>query len=522
LPKTGTLTEGKMKVVEVLGNRDELAKQAVLANDMDDPVVLAAWEWAKKVVDSPKELKKVYPRLDSIPFSSEYQFFASLNSWWKDQNVIFLNGAPEVIMEKCGLSKEEKQELQDQIDEQTSEGKRLIGMARKMVSDDKEELVQEDTKSGFEWMGILAFTDPVRSDVKDALKKTSKAGIRLMVITGDYAKTAQSVMRQLELDVAPERVILGEQLKDMAEKDLLDLIRSTDQPLLFARTKPNQKLKIVEVLKRNGEVVAMMGDGVNDAPAVSKADIGIVVAEASDVAKESADLVLLDSSFSTIVAAIEEGRGIFNNARKVILFLMCDAFEGIFLVLVSTVMRLPLPVTAMQILWINLISDGFPNLALTVDPKTPDIMNRPPRSPKENLVAPWMYKLIGVVSLTGGVTAYILYTTFLNRSGDLTLARSIAFATIGVNSSIYVYSVRTLTRHFWKSPIFENKWLLIAVLASFVFQFLPFWIAPMRKVFNVVPLGVNWSWVFLASFIVFMVIEVFKLLFKRSWEGQHA
>ena len=316
-------------------------------------------------------------------------------------------------------------------------------------------------------------------------------------------------------------MLTGTELRAMSEEDLSRFIFRSRDTLLFARTKPNQKLDIITALKRNNEVVAMMGDGVNDVPAISRADIGIVVGEASDVAKESAVLVLLDSSFSTIVAAVEEGRVIFDNTRKVILYLMCDAFEGIFVVLFSTLIRLPLPITAIQILWINLISDGFPHLALTVDPKNPSIMSHPPRSPKENLVSKWMYKLIGIVSLTGGITASLIYLYILKTTQDVTIARSVIFATIGINSLIYVFSVRTLTRPFWEEGFFDNKWLLLAVFAGMGFQFLPFSFESLRDAFGIVPLGILWGYVFSASILMFLVIEMSKWVFRFHFNHVH-
>ena len=519
--KTGTLTEGKMKMVSLIGDQDTLVIQSVLANDLDDPVVIAAWEWASNLVDSTKEVTQKFPRLDSIPFSSEHQYFACLNKWEDSENIIFVNGAPEVVMDLCSLDGDAKSKLLDRLDELTSEGMRTLGMARKIVLSSKEKLEEADIGEDFEWVGLLAYTDPVRPDVKESLAKTNKAGIRIIVITGDYTKTALSVLKKLDLGVSDENVLTGTELQEMSEEDLLKFISRSRDTLLFARTKPDQKLDIITALKKNNEVVAMMGDGVNDAPAISRADIGIVVEEASDVAKESADLVLLDSSFSTIIAAIEEGRVIFDNTRKVILYLMCDAFEGIFVVLFSTLMRLPLPITAIQILWINLISDGFPHLALTVDPKNPGIMNRPPRSPKEALVSKWMCKLIGIVSLTGGITAFLMYTYFLKSTQDVTIARSMAFATIGINSLIYVFSVRTLTRPFWEEGFLDNKWLILAVLVGMGFQFLPFSFESLRNIFGIAPLGVLWVYVFGASALMFLVIEVFKWVFRAHFNHVH-
>jgi Ca2+-transporting ATPase len=273
----------------------------------------------------------------------------------------------------------------------------------------------------------------------------------------------------------------------------------------------------VQALKKNGEVVAMMGDGVNDAPALKTADIGIVVGEASDVAKESADLVLLDSSFATIVAAIEEGRGIFDNVRKIILYLMSDSFEEIFAVVGVIVLSatfipgLPLPITAAQILWINLVSDGFPDIALTIDPKAPDLMQRKPRSPHEGLISAWMRELILVVSVAGGITALILFIYFFQTTQNVELARSIAFATLGVNSLVYVFSIKTLKKPFWVENPLDNRWLNLAVLVGLGFQILPFVSERLRGFFGVTTLTLSqWGLVFATSILMFIIIEVSK------------
>ncbi|MBT6401246.1 HAD-IC family P-type ATPase [candidate division WWE3 bacterium] len=519
--KTGTLTEGKMQVVNVIGEEHELVRQVTLANDLDTSTVIAAWEWGSdKISDDEKQKMSIHERLDSLPFTSENKFSASLYPS-DDNNVLFVTGAPDIVLEYTNLSEGEKEKIRSKIKDFAEKGKRTLAFARKEMPLSKKRLSDDDIKEGLNWVGMLAFTDPVRKDVKDALKKTRKAGIKLIVITGDYAETARSVLRELELDVAEKDIILGEDLERLSGRELEKRIfRDEGSIKLFARTRPHQKLKIVETLKAHGEVVAMMGDGVNDAPALSRADIGVVVGEASDVAKESADLVLLDSSFSTIVAAIEEGRGLFDNLRKIILYLMIDAFEGILVVLSSIILRLPLPITAIHILWINLLSDGFPHLALTVDPKAPGLMERGPRSPKEPLITGWMSWLIAIVSLSGWVFALGSFIYVLRTTGDLTMARSVAFATIGVNSLIYVFSVRTLTDPFWNADPLENKWLLLAVGVGLVFQVFPFATEATRAFFKITSIGYYWVMVFGAAFLMFFVIEVFKWVFRHRMAGR--
>ncbi len=520
--KTGTLTEGKMQVVNVVGDEIQLATQVAIANDLDDPVVIAAWEWGTTKVGDVDTFPKKHQRFDSMPFSSEKQYFASLNRWSVEHNMVFVNGAPEVILARAALPEGEKKILLERIESLSGEGKRLLGFARKKVSISKETLEDADVDEDLEWMGLLAFSDPIREDVKEALKKTQNAGIRLIVITGDYAKTALSVLEQLDLSISEEAVILGDALKEMTDEELAQRISGLKSTVLFARTKPDQKLKIVDTLKKLGEVVAMTGDGVNDAPALSKADIGVVVSEASDVAKESADLVLLDSSFATIVEAIEEGRGIFDNIRKILLYLMSDAFEEILVVLATLVLGLPLPITAAQVLWVNLISDGFPNLALTVDPKASGIMNKPPRSPKEPLVASWVVDIIVLVSLIGGIFAFGLFFYSWKLTGHVEFAQSVTFATVGVNSLVYVFSIRALQNPFWHGGFSRNRWLVGSVLMGLVLQVLPFVLPGFRAFFDLRPLGWFWVPVFGASILMFISIEILKWVFKARLRHSNA
>lgn len=513
--KTGTLTAGRMKVVEVLGNKKMLAEQAKLANDLDDPIVIAAWEWAKKQIESDISEHK-NERIDSIPFSSKARFFASLNKWSSKKNMLFVNGAAEYLLEWSSLSASEKQKVYKQIDKLTLDGKRVLGMARKTTSSSYKKINEKNVKTNLDWVGLLAFEDPVRRGVQAALKKTQKAGIRTLIITGDYTQTALAVMKKLELEIKDENVLTGSDLLTLSQENLAKKLTG-NEIYLFARTTPDQKLKIVEALKENGEVVAMMGDGVNDAPALKKADIGIVVGTATDVAKGSADLVLLDSNFATIVAAVEEGRGIFDNIRKVILYLMTDAFSEIVAIVGSILMGLPLAVTAVQILWINLVSDGFPNLALTVDPKAEGLMSRRPRPANSNVVANWMKVLISSVSLVGGVSALILFQYYFNQTSDLILARSVAFATLGVNSLVYVFSIRTLTKPFWSQNMFKNKWLNAAVVGGLILQFLPYSLQSLQRFFEVKPLNVTQlSTVFAAALSMFIIIEVSKVFIKAK------
>lgn len=525
--KTGTLTQGKLKVVEEYGDNEKVCIQHFAS--ADDPIMVAARNWLKGHTEHFEELGEKFRQdcrvIDFIPFSPQNRFYATLIEHNDNNKEIYVNGAPEHLLSWSTLSKGQQGEIKKKIKTLTIEGKRIIGMAKKDVPETFEKISEKDVRGGLFWVGLLVYTDPVRKGVGEAFEKATKAGIRTIVITGDYAETALAVMREIGMDIDEDRVIKGSELEKLSEGEvsakLKKLYESGRGAILFARTRPEQKLKVISALKANKEVVAMMGDGVNDAPALRRSDIGIVVGEATDVAKETADLVLLDSNFATIIAAIEEGRGIFDNIRKIILYLMSDAFSEIIAVVGTIILRFPLPVTAVQILWINLVSDGFPHLALTVDPKSPGIMREKPRSPKENIVMPWMKILIGIVSLYSGLSALLVFIFILNTQNNEILARSVAFLILGINSLVYVFSVRTLKEPFWKSNPLDNRWLILAVFAGFALQLFPFITSVGREFFNVSILPVNyWTLVFIISFVMFIMIEISKHFLKGKLFNQ--
>lgn len=511
LDKTGTLTEGKMQVSKVVGDEKEVSFQVSVANDLDDPIVISAYDWALKRDVKNKDLIKKYERLDSIPFSPTDRYFASLHKYKPEQNILFVNGAPEFLLNWTNLKQAEKEKIKKEISELTKDGSRLMALIRKNVAKNKTKILESDVKGGFSWVGLVVFTDPIRHGVSEMFSKIEKAGIKPLIITGDYLQTAMSVALLAGLKVENDRAMVGEELEKLTVNQLAERLKGEKSILLFARTTPDQKSKIVEALKLNNEVVAMMGDGVNDAPALKKSDIGVVVGEASDVAKETADLVLLDSKFETVISAIEEGRGIFENIRKVITYLMSSAFNAIIAVSGALVLGLPLPVTAVQILWINLVTDGLPDLALTVDPKRKDLMLDKPRSIKENLLSSWMKTLIATVSLTSGLFTLILFIFIYKQTENLELSQTVAFLSLGMNSLIYVFSTRTLEKPVWTQNLFTNKWLLLAVVLGFVLQITPLLTADLRNFFGTVSVpSMYWLYVFAVSFLTLTIIEILK------------
>ncbi|MBI3289968.1 HAD-IC family P-type ATPase [Candidatus Microgenomates bacterium] len=503
--KTGTLTQGKLTVAQAVGDKQWLLKAAVLCNDLHDPFEIAILEWVPQKESS--KLLQDYPRVSEIPFAEKFKYKATLH-----KEVVFVSGAPEILLGMSKSSREEIKNWKEKLEEFGIHGYRMVGFAKRDAYPGESKL-SRGAIGELEFLGILLFEDPVRASVKEAFDQAKAAGIKIKIVTGDYPATAISVLAKLGQDVNRNNVLTGDELSQMHKDELFEKIPKT---LLFARITPEQKLVIVEALKRHGEVVAMMGDGVNDAPALSRSDIGIVVGEASDVARESAELVLIDSNFKTIIAAVEEGRGIFDNLRKIVAYLLSDAFAEITVIVGAILLALPLPVTAAQILWINLVSDGFPNLALTVDPKRRNLMNEPPRKPREQLVTNKFAILVASVSIIAGVLALLVFTIFYFTTGDLVLSRSVAFLTLGVNSLVYVFSVRNLQDFIYKGGLFSNRWLILGVLAGFGLQALPFYVPFLRDFFDVVEVSLlHWGVAIGAGIIVVFSIEISKLLFLK-------
>ncbi|MBI3954438.1 cation-transporting P-type ATPase [Candidatus Collierbacteria bacterium] len=529
LDKTGTITTGVMEakdgVVEIGGKNNEkklvmLAKGAVLCNDLRDPLEISMDEWARRKLRIPGGQASLdgFERMDELPFDHKYRYIVTRYREKPSHRVIeFVSGAPEVVMALSRLGKNESSRWLEEFKSLGKRGYRMVGFGHKSIKDpsfskatESEKKIKRQEVGGYDWLGVVVFEDPVRPGVADSLRLAKEAGIEIKVITGDYKETAWATLQKVGLvgqdEEADERVVTGEELGLLSNDS--GRIGST---LLFSRTSPEQKLEIVKALQDRGLSVAMTGDGVNDAPALKQADIGIVVNEASDVAKSVADMVLLDNNFGTILAAVEEGRGIFDNLRKVVLYLLADAFAGIVMIVAALILGWPLPLLASQILWINLISDGFPYMALTVEPKEEGLLKRKPLSGKEMILDSRRLLLSAVISIVAGMASLGVFGWFLYSGETLEKARTMAFGLLGVSSLMYVFSSRNLDLPLWKTKIFNNSWLILGVVGGLVLQVAAVSLPVLQGILNTNSLNMN-EWVIIAvgALAVIGVIEMTK------------
>jgi Ca2+-transporting ATPase len=522
--KTGTLTEGKMRVVDFmttdqrLETERKLMEAAILCNDMRDPLEIAMMDWAKKQLKI-KNLKfkiKDYPRLDEIPFNPSDKYIATLHEIRETENekrILFLSGAPEVVLSKCKVQSAKFKAWEKKFEEYGRKGYRLVGFAYRVISHQSSAISHQDLRN-LDWLGILAYEDPVREGVKQALQECQAAGIKVKVITGDYLSTSLAVLKKLDIK-DHQRVLEGEQLEKMSLGELKKIV---SEIVLFARTTPEQKLKIVQALKGNNEVVAMMGDGVNDAMALKQSDIGVVVEAASDLAKESAEMVLLDSNFATVVQAVGEGRSIFENIKKATLYLLSHSFVEVIVIGSSLFFRLPLPITAAQILWINMFQDTLPAIALAFEPKEKGLMDELPRKKDAPIIDSSMKIILLFVGLIGPLFLTTLVISSLKGFLPFYFSQTLVFAALGVISMFVVLACRSLRWPF-RYNLWQNPPLIWALLASLALLLLAIYWPPFQILLQTQPLGLKeWFLVITLGVLNLLAIELIKqfLFLRRS------
>ena len=546
--KTGTLTEGEMRVINVVtANQDydftnskkenlesslsimSALKIATICNDAEfdrhGKAIGSATERALLLAGSQvglqrQNLESNLPRIAEIPFASAHKFMATVHKLSKTRKIIYIKGAAEYLLEAAtkvekggeivNLTPKFKKELKAKLNKLAKNKLRVVAVAY------REEKLSADINVGnaledLVIVGFLGLKDPLRPDTKRTLHLIDKAGVRTVIITGDNKETARAIAEELGIKINKDTIIEGKELLNISDEELAKLVKKI---VIYARVTPHDKLRIVKALQSHGEVVAMTGDGINDAPALKQADIGVALGSGSDIAKETADLVLINNNYSAIAAAIEQGRVIYDNIKKVILYLLSDSFSEVLLIMGSLILGWPLPLLPAQILWINLVTDGFPNMALTVEPEEKEVMQEPPQERNKPILDGERNILIAAISIVTAIASLIIFHLYYTSTGDIILARSIVFATLGVDSLLYVFSCRSLRHSIIHKGFFVNKFLLLAVAGGLAIQLMALYVPFFQRILRTTALNMlEWGIVLLASFIVILLIELIKWIF---------
>ena len=554
--KTGTLTQNKMtiqkiydaekvysvsgsgysktgEVTDSTGNKagdcvKRLIEGGLLCNDsiydpeketiIGDPTEGAMVVLAYKCNMEKKEWEKKYPRMQEIPFDSDRKLMSTFHNQ-DGQLVMYTKGAPDELLKRCveveiggvkqELTKEKREEILAKNTEFAESALRVIGVAYRIV--DKVDTSLE-AENNLVFVGLLGMIDPPREEAKEAIDICKTAGIQVKMITGDHRITASAIGE--ELGIITEGTVEGREISEMTEEQLCECVKHTS---VFARVSPEHKVRLVDAVRANGNIAAMTGDGVNDAPSLKHADIGVAMGiTGTDVSKEAADMILTDDNFASIVSAVAEGRTIYSNIRKVVGFLLSCNIGEILVILFAMLLDFPVPLVAIQLLSINLITDAFPAFALGMEKEEPGVMKRHPRDPSEPIVDKRMTVavIIQSVALALGTLASFIYGYYVHDS--LEIARSACFFTLVLGELLRAYSARSESRSIFKMRIFENGYLNKCVLVSILFMLACIYVPVLNPVFSTVPLMFDEMLMALVfAFLPMLGGETAKLLLKK-------
>jgi Ca2+-transporting ATPase len=489
---------------------------SIFGDPTEGALVVAA---AKAGMDKEK-LQRIFPRLDEIPFQSEKQYMATLHPG-DGRKVVYVKGAPERVLslskyllkghKVAPLAEADAESIMQANTALAGEAMRVIATAYVDLPSELEELKDEDIRGNLVFVGLAAMIDPPREEAKEAMRLCQQANIKVVMITGDHKVTAESIAHQLNLPQG--KAITGTELHEMSDGELS---RQVDNISVFARIEPLHKLRIVNALKSRGHVVAMTGDGVNDAPALKAANIGIAMGiTGTDVAKEASDMILADDNFASVVAAVEEGRAIFNRLRNVIFFLLSTNL-GELLALILTILFIgKAPLLAVQIIWVNLVTDTAAAIPLGLEPKFGDELKQPPRHPKVGLIFPGLLFRIGFLAMLMGVGIFLIFNWAQARM-SLEEARTIAFCSMVAFEWFRAFNARSDEHTIFRLGVFRNRWLLLSIWIAIMLQLVVIYVPFLQVAFSTVPLSIEkWGIALLAGGTLFVIEEARKTLFPR-------
>jgi Ca2+-transporting ATPase len=551
--KTGTLTEGKMKVSEVVTSSQiienkkrkeainlvvrigSLFSKAFIEENSKGEKVLRGTPTDKALLEKGIEegvVKEKYQqdhKMFEIPFSSEDKFTA-ISFQENDQNLLYLRGAPEEVLKKCTfiqknnkkekLNKEEKELINKKLTQLTKKGLRVIATAYKeKIPEIKTEKALRNEIKELTFTGFITLKDPVRKEVKNVISLCRESGINVIIITGDHKLTAKNVAQEIGIKAQQENILTSHELENISEEEFQ---KRLEKIKIYARVSPRHKSKIVQAWQDRGEVVAMTGDGINDAPALKKADIGLALASGTKVAQEASDIVLLNNNFSVIVDIIKEGRGILDNIRKSVTYLLSDGLTEFFLIGASIITKNPLPITAIQLLWVNLLEDSLLDMALAFEPKEKNLMKRDVRSTnKEDLLTSEMKYIVVIIAVVGLILNTSLALWLLNNDHNLKHVRTMIFTALAFDGLLYIFSCKSLRHNLWHINPFSNKLLVFASLIGLGLLFLSIYNPFLQNLLNLTILNLkDWGIIVGLGFIDLFLIEIIKWYFivKNHYE----
>jgi Ca2+-transporting ATPase len=516
-----------------------------------DPTEGALIVAAAKAGALPSPLNTAYPRVEEIPFDSERKRMVTVHSvddphpddispFYDDDvrawYVVTEKGAPDIVLDQCThyqdrndeavpLDDEQRRRIMQANDAMTANALRVLGVAYRVVQeldDDDDGIFEDDIEKEMIFVGLIGMIDPARPEVPPALSKARSAGIRTVMITGDYPNTARAIAGDIGLLQEGHQVLTGSDLNQIDDAALKEEVKHTD---VFARVSPQHKMRVVQALRANGEVVAMTGDGVNDAPSIKQADIGVAMGiTGTDVTKETADMVLTDDNYASIVSAVEQGRVIYSNIRKFVYYLLSCNLAEIAIIFLATLAGLPSPLTAIQLLWLNLITDGAPALALGVERGDPDIMEKMPRPPTEPIINRQMQ--LGIVVQTFAITAVTLLAFWIglqNFTDTAGIPETMAFVTLSFSELLRAFTARSENYPILKIGIFSNRSMNWAVISSLVLLLAVVYLPFLNKIFDTIPLGwAQWQYVLPLLFLPAIAAEVTKVYNSRRKKVREA
>ncbi|MBA3071673.1 MAG: HAD-IC family P-type ATPase, partial [Nitrospirae bacterium] len=462
--------------------------------------------------------KEKYQQRAIIPFESERSYMATLHRR-RGKKMIFVKGAPEKIIDMCAKDMRgediNKKDILHVASNFAKEGLRILALAYKEVPDEMDELTHHDVESGLTFAGLQGMIDPPRPEAIEAIEGCKRAGIRVVMITGDHAITARSIAGKLGIADEDAVVLAGRELEDMTDADLFEKVRTVN---VYARVSPQHKLRITEQFKKQGHIVAVTGDGVNDAPALKAAHIGVAMGKTgTDAAKEASDMVLADDNFASIFNAVKEGRIVFDNIRKVTFFLIPTGVAAILSILGTVVVGVPIPYVPAQLLWINLVTNGLQDVALAFEPGEKGIIDRPPRNPKEGIMSRLLIErtiLVGVLISAGVVYNFI---TVLNAGDSLEKARTMAVTTMVFFQFFQAWNSRSELQSIFRINLMSNPFLFYSMIAASLAQLAVIYVPALQWVFRTEPIATgDWLQILMVSASVIVVVEADKFLRRRK------